>query len=108
MVHDKDDGLRALSRKVGRKSTAGLTSCFGSAGPTRLELALIAFVDGIEGPMVTQVAVPDDERGIRLDQFEVVCAACWTGHGEGARKGRVVAVSEDGDGEAAETTVWAC
>ena len=54
-------------------------SCFGGTGLARLELALIAFVDGSKGPAVAQVAGPNDERGVGLDQFKAVGAA-WTGH----------------------------
>lgn len=36
----------------------------GRTGLTRLEFALLALVDGGEGPTVTQVACPDDEGGV--------------------------------------------
>lgn len=61
-------------------------SWFRRTWPASLELALLALVDGGEGPAVAQVAVPDDESGIRLDQLEAVGAA-WAGHGEGERVG---------------------
>lgn len=81
----------------------GLTrSCFGGTGLARLELALIALVDGREGPAVAQVAGPNDESGVGLDQFEAVGAA-WTSH---CKDG-----GEDGwtnDGNWAGTTVDMC
>lgn len=55
---------------------------FGSTGPACLEFAGLALVDGLVGTGVADVAVPLDERGIRLDDVEFVRAAYWGGHGD--------------------------
>jgi hypothetical protein len=39
---------------------------------------------------VTQIAVPDNEGRVRLDQLEVVRAVCWAGHGDVVVFGRVM------------------
>jgi len=46
------EGREKKTSEERKKITNGRTLCFGSAGPERLELALLAFVDGIEGPVV--------------------------------------------------------
>jgi hypothetical protein len=43
---------------------------------------VLALVDGLVGTGVADVAVPLDERGIRLDDVEFVRAVCWGGHGD--------------------------
>jgi hypothetical protein len=42
---------------------------------------VLAFVHGLVGAGMANVAVPLYERGVGLDDFERVCA-CWRGHGD--------------------------
>lgn len=56
--------------------------CFGGTSTAGLELAAFALVDEWKGTRVTQVAVPRNERCIRLDDLERVLATRRLGHGE--------------------------
>lgn len=48
----------------------------------RVELAISALENDVEGPRVAEVAVPHNQRAIRLDHLERVCAVALDGHRE--------------------------
>ena len=52
------------------------------AWPTALGLAILAFVNEVVRPRITQVAVPLNDCGVGLDPCEVVFASVGDGHYE--------------------------
>lgn len=42
---------------------------FGDARPAHLELAVLAFPDGLVGASMADVAIPLDERSVRFDDI---------------------------------------
>lgn len=62
-----------------------LDSDLGSASLTELQLALVALRDVPMRPAVAHVAIPENERGVRLDRLERMialarlCHVIWGG-----------------------------
>ena len=60
--------------------TAGVVLCLVGAGPAGLELAVIALEDEPVRAGLADAAVPQDQRGVGLDDLEGVGALAWIGH----------------------------
>jgi len=59
------------------------SSCFSRARPAGLQLALLALEDEPVRAGVAEVAIPEDQRGVRLDHLEGVFAFAGLRHGSG-------------------------
>ena len=82
--HVLDGRRRGLRRGVGDSGRDALTYLglgLGRAGPARLELAVRTLVDEVMRARMAHVAVPLDEGGVGLDEFEGMRARVWLGHG---------------------------